>query len=518
MYGHADGSVTVGNTRYPDIASYHRSSAFRDSGARCGTIEPPVSFAMPADCNSAGTTILGEYGPGLDFTIPVVFHAITSSTGDGYVSDELIHSQMAILNEDFQALLGTPGEAGTESRIRFELATVDPTGEPTAGILRYADDEYFVNGFNTQRDLHWDTRRYLNIYSTNPGAILGYATSPWDAAGEDHDGVILGWRYIGRDAPDGGVYNQGRTMTHEVGHYLGLLHTFHNGCGSSTQPYSTGDLIADTRAEQSESYGCEEMDSACGSGPRPIHNYMNYSDDTCMTHFTPEQINRMRCALHNYRDGLVNDLPVADFLVAAEGRTVRFTSLATDNDGSVVGLEWDFGDGATSTEANPIHTYAAYGRYEVVFTVTDDFGSRTTGAAWILANDLPTADFSVCGDGLSVRFTDRSDDSNGPVVAWNWNFGDGSSASDAEPRHVYAMAGSYTVELTVTDSDGGEATATAEVVVPIAGGCAIASGWSGTHGSRGGRSWTVVLVFGLVILCVYRRRYDFAVGVEQRPC
>jgi len=95
----------------------------------------------------------------------------------------------------------------------------------------------------------------------------------------------------------------GRTATHEVGHYLGLYHTFCGGCGSSTACYSTGDLICDTNREQNPTYGCPSSKTSCSS-PDPIHNYMDYTDDPCLWEFTPEQVNRIRCTLVYWRPDL----------------------------------------------------------------------------------------------------------------------------------------------------------------------------------------------------------------------
>ena len=88
---------------------------------------------------------------------------------------------------------------------------------------------------------------------------------------------------VGRNAPLA-PYNQGRTGTHEVGHYLGLYHTFQNGCGGSNC-YASGDRICDTNAESQPEYNCPNNSSSCGSTD-PVRNYMNYSTDTCMNNFT----------------------------------------------------------------------------------------------------------------------------------------------------------------------------------------------------------------------------------------
>ena len=105
------------------------------------------------------------------------------------------------------------------------------------------------------------------------------------------------WSSIGLNAPIGPPYNLGRTTTHEVGHYLGLYHTFDGGCAPASGCNTNGDLICDTNPESSPNFSpCNR--STCGS-PDPTNNYMDYSDDICMTEFTEEQARRMRCTLEN---------------------------------------------------------------------------------------------------------------------------------------------------------------------------------------------------------------------------
>ena len=316
----------------------------------------------------------------------MVVHAITSTSGAGYVSDEDILSQIDVLNEDFQALAGSLGEPGFDSRIKFALAKRRPDGSPTTGIERYQNNTYYNDSFSTKPDLHWDTNLYFNIYVNNPGqGLLGYATFPVESAGDNDDGVVIGWEFFGRNAPNGGNYNLGRTATHEVGHYFGLYHTFQDGCGSEAAPYTTGDRIADTNAEQQPTFGCPQNQSTCGS-PDPVHNYMDYSYDICMDNFTPEQINRMRCSITNYRAQLFNATPQVSFVVNGDGLVLDFLSNAIDSDGTVDEYLWDFGDGGSSTEPNPEHSFADYGTYTVSLTVTDNRGGQTTVTEQVLVN------------------------------------------------------------------------------------------------------------------------------------
>jgi hypothetical protein len=128
--------------------------------------------------------------------------------------------------------------------------------------------------------------------------------------GNNNDRVVVLWSAFGRNSPLP-PFHQGRTATHEVGHYFGLEHTFNGGCSTATPPgcYTSGDLICDTNSESSPVFGCPSSPSSC-STPDPFHNYMDYSDDTCMEEFTPEQSRRVRCTLEHWRTDLRNVPPI----------------------------------------------------------------------------------------------------------------------------------------------------------------------------------------------------------------
>jgi PKD repeat protein len=164
--------------------------------------------------------------------------------------------------------------------------------------------------------------------------------------------------------------------------------------------------------------------------------------------------------VEDYTANIVSDgnlPPIADFTYIIDGMTVTFTDTSTDPDGIIVGLLWDFGDGTTSTEQNPVHTYAAAGTYTVTLTVTDDDGATGSISKDVTVtgpNLPPIADFTYTIDGMTVTFTDNSYDPDGVIVSWLWDFGDGTTSTEQNPIHTYAVPGTYTVTLTVTDDDG----------------------------------------------------------------
>jgi PKD repeat protein len=148
--------------------------------------------------------------------------------------------------------------------------------------------------------------------------------------------------------------------------------------------------------------------------------------------------------------------PTANFTYSASGLTVSFTDTSTDSGGTIGSHAWTFGDGGTSSAANPTHTYAAGGTYSVTETVTDSgngsTSSKTSAVTVSASGGTPTANFTYTISGLTVKFTDTSTDSGGSIGTHSWNFGDGSTSTAANPSHTYANAGTYSVSETVTDS------------------------------------------------------------------
>ncbi len=302
-----DGLPIIDGRAFASWDEYTSSDLFRANGLRCGTRAFDDAFAeSPTDCGSR-TNPADQYDPSVAlYRIPVVVHVIRRANGSGSVTEALVQSQIDILNEDFLAMAGTLGADGNDARIEFYLATQDPAGNPTTGITYSSNDNWFNDRGSYWTSLNWDPSRYLNIYTNSASGALGYV--PWlphqASPGSSEDRVVILWSAFGRNAPVGSPYNQGRTATHEVGHYLGLYHTFDGGCGS-TSCYLSGDRICDTNSDSNPQYNCPLSSATCGT-PDPIRNYMNYTTDLCMREFTPEQARRMRCTLENWRVDLAD--------------------------------------------------------------------------------------------------------------------------------------------------------------------------------------------------------------------
>ncbi|HEX4190327.1 MAG TPA: zinc metalloprotease [Marmoricola sp.] len=220
-------------------------------------------------------------------TVPVYVHVMTSKTGAGNVTDARIAQQVVVLNKTYGGQ--DPDLPGTlDTGIRFQLAGTD----------RYANSTWHTDGDSTtyRAKTRKGGRNALNIWLVDFD-YLGIATFPWDYAGAP---TIDGIRVEFKSLPGGSAthYNHGETVTHETGHWLGLYHTFQGGCASP------GDEVSDTAAQASPSSGCPTgRDSCTAAGDDPIHNYMDYSYDTCYTEFTPGQLIRMDKMWTAYRAG-----------------------------------------------------------------------------------------------------------------------------------------------------------------------------------------------------------------------
>ena len=387
---HNDGAMTVDGVRYASLEAYVASDAFRRNGATCTTADvvalPHAVPLIASDCTDARTVINPSYDVG-EITVPVVFHVVTKTNGTGKVDAAHIASQLDELNQVYNP-------PGAVAGLRFVLANRDPDGKPTSGVEYVANDAWFADPgpgvANPMRQaLSWNPARYMNIFTNDGGGSLGYTLLPFGTLNAD-DGITLQWNVVGRNPPLGAPYDLGTVAAHEVGHYFGLLHTFNNGCGSASAPYTTGDLIADTTPTAQPVFNCGPAASGCSFGSQiaPADNFMDYSVDVCRMRFSPEQFNRMRCATYNYRPALLQRAPVAEFSTTVTSLAVNFTN-ASIADGAAVAFHWDFGDGTTSSDKTPTHTYAAAGSYNVTLEVVAGALAASKSQA-VIAVDDPT--------------------------------------------------------------------------------------------------------------------------------
>ena len=247
--------------------------------------------AMEADFNFRKSTLgkLGLSAEAVATTINVYVHVIRNSSGSGGPTTQMMNNQIAVLNAAYASI-------GYSFSV-FSTDTTDNTSWYTAGYGTTAETQM-------KNALRQGTADDLNIYYNNMGGgLLGWATFPSSYASQpSKDGVVI----LTASLPGGSAapYNQGDTATHEVGHWMGLYHTFQGGCARQA---TGGDGVADTPAEKSPAYGCPVGRNTCtGSrfpGNDPITNFMDYTDDACMNQFSGGQDSRMDAQWASYRQG-----------------------------------------------------------------------------------------------------------------------------------------------------------------------------------------------------------------------
>jgi hypothetical protein len=302
----SDNEIIIDGVTYASWDEVEQTGFFQNLGTRCAAHpsgNDTVLRGSSADCNFSRTNVEDQYEPNQGLLrIPVVVHVIQRTNGTGFINEDRVRSQIDILNEDFLAISGTLGGGGDDAQIEFFLATEDPQGNPTNGITYSTNNTWFNDNGSYWNTLAWDTDRYLNIYTNSASGALGYVPDLPQGngiVGSNADRVVVLYSTFGRNAPFA-PFNLGRTGTHEVGHYLGLYHTFNGGCHPPPTARTTATASATPTPSRAPTFGCPGARTSCGS-PDPIDNYMDYSDDFCMNKFTPEQVNRMRCTIEHYR-------------------------------------------------------------------------------------------------------------------------------------------------------------------------------------------------------------------------
>ncbi|HRH58200.1 MAG TPA: M43 family zinc metalloprotease, partial [Chitinophagales bacterium] len=371
-------------------------------------------------------------------TIPVVFHVVYNNT-DQNVSDTKLTDQIARLNADYsgtnadvsQIPSAFQGVKAGNTNIQFCLAQQDPSGNATTGIIRvptsvtsFSDDDA-VKSSTTGGSNPWNTSKYLNIWVCNLGnSLLGYAQFPGGPS--NTDGVVILYSSLpGGTSP----YNLGRTATHEVGHWLNLIHVWGDSfCGD--------DEISDTPTQLFSNSGCPTYPHVtCSNGPNGdmFMNYMDYTNDACMFMFSAGQSVRMNAVVASGgpRASIVTSngctppgpaIPVANFTAdvtsACPGSTVSFTDLSsgipTAWSWSISpATGWSFTGGTTAASQNPKVIFSNTGSYTISLTASNTLGSDgETKTAYITIGN-PT--------GSSLPFSEGFQNATFPPTGWTLN-------------------------------------------------------------------------------------------------
>lgn len=338
--------------------------------------------------------------------LPVVVHVVYSSPAEN-ISDEQIFSQLVVLNQDYR--LQNPDanipeafeDVASDTEISFCLANLDPNGQPTTGINRVSVsgspfNENYVNEVIKPNTL-WDPNSYMNIWVCSlSGGILGFAQFPASSGltgipngigTANTDGVVVNHLAFGTTGTAVAPFDGGRTLTHEVGHWLGLRHIWGDG------PCTFDDFCLDTPPAAQAHFSCQTEETfACDGTEAMVQNFMDYSDDACMSLFTVDQKRRMRAVLENSprrksllispacnlgQTALEPDF-IANIQAGCTPLTVNLQPLipeGEENEG--LSYKWNFPDGrpSSSTKENPKVTYKKPGRYSVSLRIQSPGGA-----------------------------------------------------------------------------------------------------------------------------------------------
>lgn len=440
--------------------------------------------------------------PGDTITVPVVFHIVNQDPNS--IGDGAILSALQDLNDAFSKSGAYAASSGVDTKIRFCLAQKDPDGGNTTGITR--TKSFFSTHLNKDNEdarlkklIQWDPSSYINIWlvtSIDAEAyadfscgtwfrlgVAGYATMP--PGGSQLDGIV--------------VTGFGVLLAHEMGHYLGLYHTFEGGCLNNNCA-TDGDRVCDTPPDGSvrSSGGCGSPSNTCNSDtlsaysngifpidvPDQISNFMDYGNNACSNQFTQGQADRMRAAIQTQRAGLLEAQcvkPCVENIVAGfsrnnaypvPGDNIAFTNHST----GAANYEWLIDGVIVSTATNFSYAFNAVGKYKLTLKAYNTNSCFASYTDYIIVNCGVTARFYANKQTIASKeniYTDtilfKNNSHNGQSYQWlvsnNVGMTEQVISTAIDLNYVFPVPGTYNIRLVATNGSCSDTTAIYSVPV-----------------------------------------------------
>lgn len=410
------------------------------------------------------------------YTIPVVVHLVHNN-GPENLTDIQVQNAIDLANKMFRFVAPWNGAGGADSEIQFCLAKQDPLGNATSGINRIVDATktnhiYFSGAVDIalKNLIRWDPTKYINIWVVKDisGPVAGYAYLA-SAHGAAYDGIVIEYGHLATNS-----------LTHELGHYFNLQHTFNSGCPNNDCQLD-GDYVCDTPPVGSSS-GCTrnscatDADDITINNPfRPVgfggigdqsdqaNNYMDYSPMGCRNAFSPGQIDRMRYALTTYRNsltgsfGCVDPCPakIAFSLFVPSPATAGLAHTITNGTTNGTSWEWYLNNVLISTSQNFTFTYANGGTYHLKLKASNANISCARDTSFSLNVVCPSMVASFSPDlnpalaGQTITFTNTTTTSL-DTTGKNFWYVDGVLISNSKDfSYAITIPGMHTVKLVV---------------------------------------------------------------------